>query len=82
MENKMGEWNTVELICFNDKSLHIVNGEVVMALSNSRYSDSGVEKPLIKGKIQIQSEAAEAYYKDIVISSIDKLPVEYTSYFK
>ncbi|MGZ3822345.1 MAG: 3-keto-disaccharide hydrolase, partial [Mucilaginibacter sp.] len=34
-ENKDG-WNDLELITFGDKSIRIVNGTVVMALSNSR----------------------------------------------
>jgi hypothetical protein len=80
-ENPMGEWNTVELICFNGKSLHIVNGHVVMTLSNSRYRDSAESKPLIKGKIQLQSEAAEVFYKDIQIKNITSMPEEYISYF-
>ena len=62
-EKPMGEWNTVELICFNGKSLHIVNGHVVMILQNSRQIVNGNTEPLIKGKIQIQSEAAESSIK-------------------
>ena len=53
-ESKEGEWTTLELICFEDKSLHTVNGKVVMILKNSRYIDGGTEVPLQKGKIQIQ----------------------------
>ncbi len=76
-----GEWNTVELLCFGDKSLQIVNGNVVMALQNSRYYKDGIEKPLTKGRIQIQSEGAEVYFKDIRIRSIDSLPAQFASYF-
>jgi len=76
-----GEWNTLDLFCFGDKSLQIVNGNVVMALQNSRYSKDGVVMPLTKGKIQIQSEAAEVFYKEIKIMSIDSLPAEFASYF-
>ena len=72
-----GEWNTLDLFCFCDKSLQLVNGNVVMALQNSRYSKDGVEMPLTKGNIQIQSEAAEVFYKDIKIMSIDSLPAEF-----
>jgi hypothetical protein len=81
-EKPMGEWNTVELICFGDKSLHIVNGHVVMALSGSRYLDRTGIKPLIKGKIQLQSEAAEVFYKDIQIRNITSLPSQYEAYFE
>ena len=81
-ENKNGEWNTVELICFNGNSLHIVNGHVVMILRNSRYVENGKTIPLTKGKIQIQSEGAEVFYKDIKISKLGTLPNEYAQYFQ
>lgn len=80
-ENEPGEWNTVELICFGDKSLHIVNGHVVMILRNSRYTGEGKVIPLTRGKIQIQSEAAEVYYKDIEIKNLKVLPEVYAQYF-
>jgi hypothetical protein len=80
-ENAMGEWNTVELICYEGKSLHIVNGHVVMALVNSRQMDGTESKPLIKGKIQLQSEAAEVFYKNILIRPIVELPEKYAGYF-
>lgn len=81
-ESPNGEWTELELICFGDKSLHIVNGQVVMILQNSRYFDGEKHSPLTKGKIQLQSEAAEVYYKDIKIKSIDALPEKYAAYFK
>ncbi len=81
-ESPIGEWTEIELICWADKSLHIVNGHVVMVLQNSRYFHGGQYRPLTKGKIQIQSEAAEVYYKDIKIKSIADLPAEYISLFK
>ncbi len=80
-ESRKGEWTEIELICFEGKSLHIVNGNVVMVLQNSRYMEDGQTIPLTKGKIQIQSEAAEVYYKDIAIRNIDSLPEAYGSYF-
>lgn len=77
-EKPHGEWNTLELICFEGTSLHIVNGKVVMALFNSRIQTAdGSFVPLTKGRIQIQSEAAEAFYKDIEIKSIHKIPNKY-----
>lgn len=74
-EKQNSEWNTLDLYCFNDKSIHMVNGEVVMILKNSRYTnESGNEVPLTKGKIQLQSEAAEVYFKGIKIQPINELP--------
>lgn len=76
------EWDTLELITYKDKSLHIVNGHVVMVLTNSRYTNKeGKVIPLTKGKIQLQSEAAEVFYKDIKIKSIDSIPIKYSKYF-
>ena len=79
---KVGEWNTLELICFGDKSIHIVNGHVVMALSGSVYKDGKDLKPLTKGKIQLQSEAAEVFYKEIQIKNIKELPSEYKQFIQ
>jgi len=81
-EKPHGEWNTLELICFEGKSLHIVNGEVVMILQNSRYVENGKKVPLQKGKIQLQSEAAEVFYKDIKIKEIKALPKDYQAFFE
>lgn len=81
-EKGPGEWNTLDLICFNGNSLHIVNGEVVMVLKNSRYlNEQGVFEPLIKGKIQLQSEAAEVYFKDVRIKNVEQLEQKYSDYF-
>jgi hypothetical protein len=72
----------VELITFEDKSVHIVNGEVVMVLRNSRYLDDGQATPLTGGQIQLQSEAAEVYFKNIRIRSLEALPAAYAAYFE
>ncbi|WPR75341.1 DUF1080 domain-containing protein [Algoriphagus sp. NG3] len=75
-------WTTLELITFEGKSLHIVNGNVAMVLENSRYiNEDGIEVPLIEGKIQLQSEAAEVFFKDIQIRPILELPMDYAGLF-
>ncbi|MCC3156988.1 ThuA domain-containing protein [Hymenobacter sp. 15J16-1T3B] len=77
-EKPLGQWNTVELICLGQKSIHVVNGQVVMVLENSReWKPDGSQGPLTNGKIQIQSEAAEAYYRNIQIRPITEIPAEY-----
>ena len=73
-ENVTGEWNDLDLYCFNGTSVHMINGKVLMVLTNSRQSDNGQESPLIKGKLQIQSEGAEVFYKDIKIRPINFIP--------
>jgi len=73
-EKPSGEWNTIDLYCFVNTSVHVINNQVVMVLENSRQSDNGNETPLTKGKIQIQSESAEVFYRHVKIASIDRLP--------
>ena len=70
-------WNTVDLYCHKDTSVHVVNGNAVMVLYNSRQQDGDRFTPLIKGKIQLQSEGAEVYYKDIFIEDIKGIPARY-----
>jgi len=75
-ENPSDEWNTADLYCHGDTSIHIMNGKVVMILYRNKQIDGGKESRLVKGKIQIQSEGAEVYYKAIKIRQIERLPPE------
>ncbi|MCX2679783.1 DUF1080 domain-containing protein [Galbibacter sp. EGI 63066] len=60
-EKPNGEWNKVEVISFNGKCVHIVNGVVV---------NYGENSSLIGGKILLQSEYAELYYRNIKIREL------------
>jgi Domain of Unknown Function (DUF1080) len=77
-----GEWNALDLVCFKDSCVHIVNGKVVMALAHARYKDGDNFVPMTGGKLQIQSEASEVFYKDLEIRSIPAMPAKYAKYFK
>jgi hypothetical protein len=81
-ESPPGEWTTLELVCFAGNSLHIVNGNVVMVLKDSRYRKDGKLLPLAKGRIQLQSEAAEVFFKDIRLRKINALPPQYEGLFQ
>lgn len=76
------QWTQIDLICYENQSLHIVNGKVAMALKNLRYVQEGQEIPLTEGKIQLQSESGEVYYKGIQIKEITEMPAEYLPYFE
>ena len=73
-EKPDGEWNTLDLYCFGSTGIHVVNGVVNMIINNSRQFEGDKEIPLVKGKIQIQSEGAEVFYKNIKITPITRLP--------
>jgi hypothetical protein len=60
-EKPTGEWNRVEVISNKGKLTHIVNGVVV-----NEATDPSVKE----GKIIIQSEGAEIYYRKIEIAAL------------
>ena len=66
-----GEWNTVELYAFHDNAVFVVNGEVVMVVEESRDKNGQL---LTSGQLQLQSEGAELFYRQVKIKSINKLP--------
>jgi len=76
-EKPEGEWNTVDLYCHGDTSVHVINGKVMMVLYHSQQWDNGVASPLTKGKLQIQSEGAEVYYKGIKVQPLQAIPSEF-----
>lgn len=73
-ENPTGNWNTLDLYCFNGTSIHMVNQKIMMVLHNSAQISHGLIQPLIKGKIQLQSEGAEIFYKNIQVEKLNSLP--------
>jgi len=60
-EKPNGEWNTVEIIANKGKITYLVNGVVV---------NEGEDPSIQKGKILIQSEGAEIYYRKIEIAEL------------
>lgn len=75
-ENPSGKWNTLDLYCHGDTSVHVINGKVMMVLYHSQQEDNGKVLPLTKGKLQIQSEGAEVFYKGIKIRALNVIPQE------
>jgi hypothetical protein len=75
-ENPMGEWNTMEIYTVDGNSVHLVNGLPNMKVMNSRHIVNGEEVPLTKGKIQLQSEGAEIFYRNIELTPIRDIPEE------
>ena len=71
-EKPSGQWNVIDLYCIGDTSVHVVN----MILYNLRQEDDGKFSPLKKGKIQIQSEGAEVFYRNITIEYINRIPAD------
>ncbi|MDR1171280.1 MAG: DUF1080 domain-containing protein [Bacteroidales bacterium] len=76
-EKPTGEWNTIEVLCYEGASVHVINGKVNMINTNSHVMVNNKDVPLTRGVIQLQSEGAEIYYRNIEIRSISKIPEEY-----
>jgi len=76
-EHATGEWNTLDLYCHGDTSVHVINGKVMMVLYHSSQADNGNVLPLVKGKLQIQSEGAEIFYKHIAIQPLNEIPADF-----
>ncbi len=75
-EKPLGEWNTVDLYCFGQTAVHVVNGQVVMINTNCCKMENGLKIPLTKGKIQLQSEGGEFFIRKVEISDINEIPAE------
>jgi hypothetical protein len=69
-----GQWNTLDLYCLGQTSVHVVNGRTVLILTGLRQKTDGGEVTLTKGKLQFQSEGAEVFYRRIAIRPIREIP--------
>jgi hypothetical protein len=78
-EKPRGEWNTLDLFCFNGDSIHVVNGQVMMRLQNAQRVDGAAPAPLRSGAISLQSEGAEVYYRNVEIQPIEAIPAEFAA---
>jgi hypothetical protein len=63
VESPYGEWTRLEVIADGDRVRVIVNGKVV---------NEGTGSSLTEGKIIIQSEGAEIYYRRVELLPLKK----------
>ena len=71
---KPDAWNRLTLYVLGGTSVHVFNSVVAMVLENPRQLVDGKEVALDRGKIQLQSEGAEVFYRNIRLRVIDALP--------
>jgi hypothetical protein len=74
---KAGEWNVCEVIAWGNVGIHLLNGEVVLVVTNPRFKEAGREFALTHGKIQLQSEGAELFYRKAEVRAIDEVPAQF-----
>jgi hypothetical protein len=75
-EVPLGQWNTIDLYCFGQTAVHVVNGVTVMVNNNTGAYEDGNINSLASGKIQFQSEGGELFIRSIELSHITFLPDE------
>ncbi len=73
-EKELGEWNRLDIYAYDRESVHVINGKKNMHLTYIGQIVNGKIQSLTSGKIQIQSEGAEVFYRDITLSPIEKMP--------
>ena len=61
----------MEVVAKGDTVEHIVNGRTVLRAKNLRQQVDGKPVPLTKGRIQLQSEGAEVFYRNIEIKPLE-----------
>ena len=61
VEKKVGEWNQYEITCKGDTIKLVINGQLV---------NEGTEAEMTKGKILLQSEGAEIYFRNVELKHI------------
>ena len=74
---KVEEWNQLEVLCLRGTCLHVVNGKVNMVVENPRLpaeSPEGKPTPLRRGRLQIQSEGAEVFYRRLTCAAAEGVP--------
>lgn len=76
-ERGVGQWNIIELVCFGQECVHIVNGKVVMRLYGPTRIDGPLPAPVNSGAIILQSEGAELFYREVAFRPITSMPAEF-----
>jgi hypothetical protein len=66
-----GGWNTLEIYCMGDEIVQVLNGTVTARLTKSRKENG---EPLTGGKIALQIEAAEIYFREITVAPLRAIP--------
>lgn len=68
----LDDWNTVEVLWQGDRAVHIVNGRAVNAITRLQQPDPanpGSFIPLTRGKIAIEIEYSEIWYRRIEVKA-------------
>ncbi len=68
--NEHDDWNTVEVIVRGENAVHIINGKTNNIANNISQFVDGKWVPLKSGRITLQLEGAEVFYRNVQIRSL------------
>lgn len=75
VELPIGQWNTLDLYVVGDRAVHVVNGVPVAQVRDiATIAPDGSRRPLTHGRIQLQSEGAETWFRNITVEPIASMP--------
>jgi len=71
-EHELDGWNTAEIIAKADTVTHVLNGKVINRAKNVRVvsADAKEGAKTTRGRIALEIEAAEIYFRDVEIKSL------------
>jgi hypothetical protein len=75
-DKPVGQWNVLDLYVLGNRAIHVVNGVPVLEAWDicEPEGGSGNCMPLTHGAIQLQSEGAETFFRNITLRPIARLP--------
>ena len=65
------------MVFWGGNCIHLLDGKVNLVSVNPRYKEGDRWLPLSHGKLQLQSEAAEVFYRKIEVRPLYELPTEF-----
>jgi hypothetical protein len=68
-------WNTLDIYVLGNESVHVVNRQPVVHVRGATLTEGGTQ-PLTRGKIQLESESAEIYFRAITVTPLREIPPE------
>jgi hypothetical protein len=74
-EEPLGDWNSLDVFALGSESVQVVNGhQVVHVTKASLHDGDGGAVPLTRGKIQLQSESMEIFFRAVTVTPITQIP--------
>jgi hypothetical protein len=78
-DHELDGWNTAEIIAKGDTVTHLLNGKVMNQAKNVRLIDpekGGAARPITKGRIALEIEAAEIFFRNVEIRTLEPTPAQ------